>query len=78
MNTMTVSEAKPQLGHLIDEALKSKPVFIRRGRLVVQIVPAVFPDPIPVFPEGSLARSDEALAELTQTFTEDESEPFVR
>ena len=53
---MTVSKAKGVLGRLVDDALKSKPVFIRRGARVVQIVPAVMPDPVPVYPNGALAR----------------------
>lgn len=78
MNSITVSEAKPRLGHLVDLALKSKPVFIRRGRQVVQIVPAVMPGPIPVYPDGALLRSDEQIAALTQSFTSDEGEPLAR
>lgn len=55
MKTMTVSEAKGVLGRLVDQALKSKAVFIRRGERVVQLVPAVMPDPVPVYPKGALA-----------------------
>ena len=78
MDSITVSNAKPQLGRLVDRALKFQPVFIRRGRQVVQLVPAVMPDPIPYYPEGALTRSPERLAALMQTFTTDESEPRKR
>lgn len=78
METLTVTEAKPRLGELVDLALRSKPVFIRRGRKVVQIVPAVFSDPIPVWPEGALARTDEQIAFLQQLTCADEAEPLQR
>jgi len=61
---MTVSEAKSVLGRLVDQALASKPVFIRRGSRVVQLVPAVMPDPIPVFAEGALTMTDERVAQI--------------
>jgi hypothetical protein len=78
MKTLTVSEAKPRLGKLVDDALRAKPVFIRRGSQVVQLVAAVMPDPIPVYPTGALARSDAEIAHLSKTVTDDESEPFRR
>ena len=78
MKTLTVSEAKPRLGRLVDDALNSKAVFIRRGRQVVQLVPATMPDPIPVYPAGALVRSDAEIARLSATATEDESMPFRR
>lgn len=59
MKTMTVTEAKGVLGRLVDDALKSKTVFIRRGERVVQLVPVARPDPVPVYPDGSLARKTE-------------------
>ena len=75
---LTVSEAKPRLGALVDQALKSNPVFIRRGRQVVQLVPAVMPEPIPFFPEGALARSAAEIAQLTSMTTAAESQPYRR
>lgn len=63
-NTLTVSDAKGVLGRLVDEALKSKPVFIRRGGRVVQLVPAVMPEPTPVNPLGSPGRKAERNALL--------------
>jgi len=55
--TFTVSGAKGVLGRLVDDALKSKPVFIRRGSRMVQLVPAAMPEPIPVRPPGYFALS---------------------
>jgi len=78
MKTLTVSEAKPSLGHWVDQALKSKQVFIRRGGQVVQLVPAALPGPIPVFPEGALRRSDAEIKRLSSTATKDESAPYRR
>lgn len=77
MKTMTVTEAKGVLGRLVDRALKSKPVFIRRGERVVQLVPAVMPDPIEVYPRGALKRSAEQIAFL-QSGPDDEAEPYRR
>lgn len=76
MKTMTVTEAKGVLGHLVDRALQSKPVFIRRGERVVQLVPAAMPDPIPVYPPGAMERSAEQIAFLQSGA--DEPEPYRR
>ena|SRR5271157_6019737 len=62
MKPLTVTEAKPRLGNLVDRALRSEPIFLRRGRRIVQIVPAAMPDPIPVLPEGALTMTDERVA----------------
>jgi antitoxin (DNA-binding transcriptional repressor) of toxin-antitoxin stability system len=78
MNTMTVSEAKPFLGKLVDAALKNEAVYIRRGKQVVQIVPAVLPEPITAWPEGAFARSGSDIAFLTQDTGADEDAPFIR
>lgn len=64
MQTLTVTEAKPRLGRLVDQALRSKPVFIRRGNRVVQLVPAVMPDPVPAMPEGHFAITEERASAL--------------
>lgn len=78
MKTLTVSEAKPRLGKLVDDALRAKPVFIRRGSKVVQLVPATMPDPIPVYPAGALARTDAEIATMSATATDDEAAPYHR
>lgn len=62
MKPLTVTEAKPRLGNLVDRALRSEPIFLRRGRRVVQIVPAAMPEPVPVLPEGALTMTDERVA----------------
>ena len=76
MQTLTVSEAKGKLGRLVDNALKSHPVFIRRGSRVVQLVPAAMPEPIPVYPAGALERSAEQMQFLQSA--SDEPEPIRR
>lgn len=76
MKTVTVTKAKGVLGRLVDDALKSKSVFIRRGGRVVQLVPAVLPEPIPVYPPGALDRSAEQVAFLQSG--PDEPEPLRR
>jgi antitoxin (DNA-binding transcriptional repressor) of toxin-antitoxin stability system len=63
---LTVTEAKTHLGDLVDQALNGQPVYIRRGRLCVQLVPAVYPDPIQVIPEGALTITPERAAALSQ------------
>jgi hypothetical protein len=78
MTPMTVSEAKPHLGKLADAALKGQGVFIRRGSEVLQLVRAVMPDPIPVYPFGALARGAVDIARLSATATADEAVPFLR
>jgi hypothetical protein len=65
--SLTVTEAKGILGRLVDDALKAKPVFIRRGSRVVQLIPAVMSEPIPIFPEGALAMTDERVAFINST-----------
>jgi hypothetical protein len=66
MNALTVTQAKGKLGRLVDDALKAKPVFIRRGSHVVQLVPAVMPEAIPI-PEGGLTMSEERVAFINST-----------
>jgi antitoxin (DNA-binding transcriptional repressor) of toxin-antitoxin stability system len=61
MKTLSVTEAKPRLGKLVDRALRDEAVFIRRGRRIVQIVPAVQPDPLPVLRQGALTMTDERV-----------------
>jgi hypothetical protein len=62
MKPLTVTEAKPRLGNLVDRALRSEPIFLRRGKRMVQIVPAAIPEPIPVLPEGALTMTEERVA----------------
>jgi len=59
MKTYSVTEAKAQLGSLADLALRNRPIFIRRGQRVLQLVEATIPEPIPHFPEGHFAVGEE-------------------
>lgn len=76
MKTLTVSEAKGGLGRHVDRALRGEGVFIRRGDRFVQIIPAVVPDPIPVYAPGALVRSDDDVALLMSMSTDDEHLPL--
>lgn len=78
LEALTVTNAKPLLGKLVDRALRSEPVFIRRGHQFVQLVPAVMPLPVPVYPAGALTRADAEVAALMQTFDSDEAAPIFR
>lgn len=76
MQSLTVTQAKGVLGKLVDNALKSRPVFIRRGSRVVQLVPAVMSEPFPIFPDGALERTANQIDFLQSG--SDEPEPFRR
>ena len=73
---LTVTNAKPILGKLVDRALRSELVFIRRGNRLVQLIPAVMPSPVPVYPAGTLTRAGSAIAAMVRTFDSDEASPF--
>jgi hypothetical protein len=55
MKTYSVTEAKAKLGTLADLALKKRPILIRRGKRMLQLVEATLPEPIPHYPEGHFA-----------------------
>ena len=76
MKPLTVTEAKPRLGSLVDRALRLEPIFLRRGKRMVQLVPAAVPDPIPVLPEGALTMSDERIAFINSMPAD--SDPMAR
>ena len=59
MKTYSVTEAKAKLGPLADLALKKRPIFIRRGQRMLQLIEAVLPEPIPQYPEGHFAVGEE-------------------
>ena len=52
---LTVSEAKPKLGKLLDSAGAGRPVYLRRKSAIYRIEPVAFPEPIPVRPVGYFA-----------------------
>lgn len=76
MKPLTITEAKPRLGNLVDRALRSETIFLRRGGRIVQIVPAAVPDPIPVIPEGALTMTEDRIAFINSM--PDESDPLSR
>jgi hypothetical protein len=64
MEILTLSQAKPRMGRLIDRALHGEPVVIRKGNRLVQLTEYVVPEPIPERPVGYFRRKsgDYALA----------------
>ena len=64
MEILTLTEAKPKIGRLIDRALAGKAVLIRKGGRVVQLSEFVVPEPIPERPVGYFRRraADYAVA----------------
>jgi hypothetical protein len=56
MDYLTVSDAKPKLGRLMDRVLKDgKPIVIRRGKRFVQLSEYAVPEPIPQRSAGYFA-----------------------
>jgi hypothetical protein len=52
LKALTVSEAKPKLGSLLDKAGKGQSVYLRRKERLYRIEPVVEIEPIPVRPFG--------------------------
>ena len=59
MEILTVSQAKPRMGRLIDRALDGESVVIRKGNRLVQLIEYVVPEPIPERPIGYFRRRAE-------------------
>jgi hypothetical protein len=64
LNTYSITEAKAKLGPLADLALEKRPIFIRRGQRMLQLVEATLPEPIPHNNEGRFAVGVERAAYL--------------
>ena len=56
MEILTVTEAQPRMGRLIDRALRGAPVIIRKGNRLVQLIEFVVPELIPERPVGYFQR----------------------
>jgi len=56
MEILTLSEAKPRIGRLIDRALSGEAVVIRKGTKLIQLTEFVVPEPIPDRPVGFFRR----------------------
>ena len=69
MEILTLADAKPKIGRLIDRALAGKAVLIRKGGKLVQLSEFVVPEPIPERPVGFFRRrpTDYALANRATT-----------
>ncbi len=59
MDILTVSQAKPHIGRLIERALRGEAVVIRKGARLVQLTEYVVPEPIPDRPVGYFRRNAE-------------------
>jgi hypothetical protein len=57
MEILTLSQAKPKIGQLIDRALRGEPVLIRKGAHLVQLTEYLMPEPIPERPVGYFRRT---------------------
>lgn len=71
MEILTVTQAQPMIGRLIDRALQGEPVIIRKGNKLVQLTEFVVPEPIPERSVGYFRRraADYALANGAATHT---------
>ena len=56
MEILTLSQAKPRIGRLIDRALLGEAVLIRKGGRLVQLIEYAVPEPIPERPAGYFRR----------------------
>lgn len=79
MIPIVVSDAKPQLGDLIDRVIATgNPVILQRGDDFVQIAPAPLPYPISGYPEGSLAFDPNEFPFNDDSICEGEDIPLIR
>ena len=69
MEILTLSQAKPRMGRLIDRALHGEAVVIRKGNRLVQLTEYVVPEPIPERAVGYFRRkpADYSLANRAPT-----------
>lgn len=55
LKPLTVSQAKPRLGNLLDQAGKGESIYLRRNERLYRIEPVVEVEPIPSRPFGFFA-----------------------
>jgi hypothetical protein len=58
MEILSLSQVKPRLGRLIEQALRGEPVVIRKGGRLVQLTEYIIPEPIPERPIGYFRRRE--------------------
>jgi hypothetical protein len=66
MDILTLSEAKPKIGRLLDRALQGEAIVIRRGNRLVQLREFIVPDPIPERPVGYFRRQADDYADANR------------
>ena len=59
---LTVTQARSKLGHLVDQAAKGKPVYLRRGKHLLRLARIKEPSSIPHRPFGFFSFSDDLTA----------------
>ena len=64
IKALTVSQAKPKLGRLLDQATKGASIYLRRKHQLFRIEPVELPEPVPSRPVGffSFGPDDELTA----------------
>ena len=59
---LTVTQARSKLGHLVDQAAKGKPVYLRRGKNLLRLARIKEPARIPLRPFGYFSFNDDLTA----------------
>ncbi len=56
MEILSLSQAKPRMGRLIERALQGEAVLIRKGNRLVRLTEYIVPEPVPERPAGYFRR----------------------
>ena len=68
LKPLTISQAKPRLGDLLDQAGKGESVYLRRKERLYRIEPVVEVEPIPARPFGFFpADGDDPMVALANS-----------
>jgi hypothetical protein len=64
LKALTVSQAKPRLGSLLDQATRGKTVYLRRKNRLFRIEPVTEVEPLPLRPTGYFEFAEDELTAL--------------
>ena len=64
MKTIKISEAKRNFGRIFAKAKTGETNILQNGTDLMQLVPCVLPDPIPLRPIGYFQPTDEEVAQI--------------
>jgi|GEM_PF-1479555 hypothetical protein len=64
MKTIRISEAKRNFGRIFAQAKKGETIILQNGTDLMQLVPCVLPDPVPVRLVGYFQPNDEEIARI--------------